>query len=131
MQSAADVFNASMAKLFENPASLERDDIYITAFPELLKSVMLQCLDTENNRRRAMHMPPIDKSVCYVRYDARSPAPLPFSDYMAIVVFPLYIASEFLRDAGQYDLSGYLREQYVSALAEQDVCCPEEVDCIL
>ena len=131
MQSAADVFHASMAKLFENPSALESDDIYITAFPEILKNVMLQCFEIENNRRRALHMPPMDKNVCFARYDARSSAPLPFSDYMAAVVFPLYIASEFMRDAGQYDMSAYFREQFVSALQEQDVCCPEEVDCIL
>lgn len=131
MQTAADVFQASMAKLFECPMEIDTDDVYKTLFPEILKSVMLQARDVENNYRRAMHMPYVSIDICASRFPADSTTPLPFRDKMAAVVFPLYIASEFLRDSQQQDVSAYLREQYVSALNEMDVCCETEVDCCL
>ena len=114
MQTPADIFRATMARLFENPDSMGEDDIYFSVFPEHLKTAMLQCRDVENARRRAARLPPLALDQCLVRYSPRDVSPLPFSDMIASLCFPLFIASECLRDAGQNDLSAYFREQFVT-----------------
>lgn len=131
MQTAADIFRASMAKLFENPAEIDREDIYYTAFPEILKSCMMQCRRVENGRRVAYGLPPVPMEQCLARYPADSTAPVPFCDELAVIVFPLFIASEYMRDAGRDDRSAYFREQFVSALQELDVYTSEEVESVL
>lgn len=124
---AADVFKAAMALVFETPEDVAEDDVYTKNFPEQLKFVMLHCLDMENGRREAQGLAPITPVQCRKRYKFSDTEELPFSDYTCGVIFPLYIASEDMRDNGDLSMSTYFYTKYVNEVNEHLALIPEEV----
>ena len=128
---AADVFRATMAILFEDADDLPEDEIYVQVFPEQIKAAMFQCLDVENSRRAAEGRELLTWNDCNHAFPRNSTAVLPFSDDLCAVVMPLYIASECMRDNGQADQSAYFYSRYVAALNERSAMTPTEVESVL
>lgn len=132
MASASDVFRATLAKTFDDVQDITDDDIYKRNFPYQLRTAMLMSLDMENSRRAASGEPELTQGeVSALSLTAESQTQLPFDEYTCLTLLPLYIASENLRDAGQLDLSGYLREQFISAVNEHTQYSMTEVESCL
>lgn len=132
MASANDVFRATLAKTFDDVGDITDEDVYKQNFPYQLRTAMLLCLDMENSRRAAAGLNELSQGdVSRLSLTAKSQAQLPFDEHTCLVLLPLYIASENLRDAGQLDLSGYLREQFVSAVNEHVQYSAMEVESVV
>ena len=128
MATASDIYRAALAKNFDDYTVIEPGELIQSLFPQQLITAMTLCLDIQNSRRAAQGQPALTREyIASLRLPYNSPVEVPFDDYFCNVLFPLYIASENLRDAGRADLSAYLYEQFTSLLNEQTQYVMESV----
>lgn len=130
MATANDIFKFYCAKVFEVENVIEEDDILRVNFLPQLQSALLQVVDLQNSRNISRCAPLLNMAdIPYIVCDMRETVPM--DEDICRVVIPLYLAAEYYRDSGNYDLSGYFHDQFVAAVNERMVYNMEECESVV